>query len=91
MERSKMTDPLTKIDKLARVSRQEEPPVVDVSARILASIEKREPSNGWVPLQWIAVGSAVAAIAVTISIVWLYQTWSEPLNTVFLDLFWGLL
>ena len=86
-----MTDPLTKIEELARASRQEETPVVDVSNRVLASIEKRELSSGWVPLQWIAVGSSVAAVAMAISVVGLYQTWSEPLNTVFLDLFWGLL
>ena len=86
-----MTDPLTKIDKLAKASRAEEAPLVDVSGRVLASIQRRETSYGFAPLQWIAVGSTVAAIAMSLSIVSLYETWSDPLNALFLDLFWGLL
>jgi hypothetical protein len=86
-----MIDPLTRIDKLAKASRAEETPSVDVSGRVLASIQRRETSYGFVPLQWIAVGSTVAAIAMSLSIVSLYETWSDPLNTLFLDLFWGLL
>lgn len=86
-----MTDPLTKIDKLAKASRAEETPLVDVSGRVLASIQRRETSYGFAPLQWIAVGSTLAAIAMSLSIMSLYETWSDPLNTLFLDLFWGLL
>jgi hypothetical protein len=86
-----MTDPLTKIDKLAKASRAEEAPLVDVSGRVLTSIQRRETSYGFAPLQWIAVGSTVAAIAMSLSIMSLYETWSDPLNTLFLDLFWGLL
>ena len=86
-----MTDPLTKIDKLAKASRAEEAPLVDVSGRVLASIQTRETSYGFAPLQWIAVGSTLAAIAMSLSIMSLYETWSDPLNTLFLDLFWGLL
>jgi len=91
MEREKMTDPLTKIDKLAKASRLEETPSVDVSGRVLASIRGCETSYGYAPLQWIAVGSTVAAAAMSLSIVSLYETWSDPLNTLFLDLIWGLL
>jgi hypothetical protein len=86
-----MTDPLTKIDKLAKASRAEETPLVDVSGRVLASIQRRETSYGFGPLQWIAVGSTLAAIAMSLSIMSLYETWSDPLNTLFLDFFWGLL
>jgi hypothetical protein len=86
-----MTDPLTKIDKLAKASRAEEAPLVDVSGRVLASIQGRETSYGFAPLQWIAVGSTLAAIAMSLSIMSLYETWSDPLNTLLLDLFWGLL
>jgi hypothetical protein len=86
-----MIDPLTKIDKLARASRAEEAPSVDVSGRVLASIQRRETSYGFAPLQWIAAGSTAAAIAMSLSIVSLYETWSDPLNALFLDLVWGLL
>ena len=86
-----MTDPLTKIDKLAKASRGEKPPSVDVSGRVLVSIRGRETAYGYAPLQWIAVGSTVAAIAMSLSILSLYETWSDPLNTLFLDLFWELL
>jgi hypothetical protein len=86
-----MIDPLTKIDKLAKASRAEEAPLVDVSGRVLASIQRRETSYGFAPLQWIAVGSTLAAIAMSLSIMSLYETWSDPLNTLLLDLFWGLL
>ena len=91
MEGEKMTDPVTKIGKLAKASRAEETPSVDVSGRVLASIRGRETVTGYAPFQWIAVGSTVAATAMSLSIVSLYETWSDPLNTLFLDLFWGLL
>jgi len=86
-----MTDPLTKIDKLAKASRLEETPSVDVSSRVLTSIRGHETAYGYAPLQWIAVGATVAATAMSVSIVSLYETWSDPLNTLFLDLFWELL
>ncbi len=86
-----MTDPLTKIDKLAKAARMEGAPSPDVSGRVLAAIQRRESANGYAPLQWIAVGSMVAATAMTISMVSLYRTWSDPLYTLFLDVFWGLL
>jgi len=86
-----MTDPLTKIDKLAKASRLEKPPPVDVSRRVLTSIRGRKTAYGYAPLQWIAVGSAVAATVMSLSIVSLYETWSDPLNALFLDLFCGLL
>jgi hypothetical protein len=86
-----MTDPLTKIDKLARASRLEKTPSVDVSGRVQASIRGRETAYRYTPLQWIAVGSTVAATAMSLSILSLYETWSAPLNALFLDLFWGLL
>lgn len=86
-----MTDPLMIIDKLAKASRVEKTPSVDVSGRVLASIRGRETAYGYAPLQWIAVGATVAATAMSVSIVSLYETWSDPLNTLFFDLFWGLL
>ncbi len=86
-----MTDPLTKIDQLAKAARREETPSLDVSGRVLAAIQDRESANGYAPLQWIAVGSIVAASAMSISIVSLYRTWSDPLYTLFVDVFWGLL
>jgi hypothetical protein len=86
-----MADPLTKIDKLARASRGAETPSVDVSSRVLASIRSRETAYGYAPLQWIAVGSTVAAAVMGVSILSLYETWSDPLNTLLLDLVWGLL
>jgi hypothetical protein len=86
-----MTDPLTKIDGLAKISRREEAPLMDVSSRVLASIRGRETAYGYAPLQWIAVGSTAAAAAMAVSILSLYETWSDPINAAFLDLFWGLL
>ena len=83
-----MSDLLKKIDELAKASRVEKTPSVDVSGRVLASIRGRETGYGYAPLQWIAVGSTVAAIAMSLSILSSYQTWSDPLNTLFLDLFW---
>jgi hypothetical protein len=84
-----MTDPLTRIDKLARVSRWEEPPPVDVSDWVLAAIRERETAYGYAPLQWIAAGSIAAAVAMTLSMVSLYQKWSDPVATLLLDIFQG--
>ena len=86
-----MTDPLTKIDKLAKAARVEKAPSVDVSDRVLISIREGETAYGYASLKWIAVGSTVAATAMSLSIVSLYETWSDPLNMVFFDLFGGLL
>ncbi len=81
-----MSDPLKKIDKLAKASRAEMAPSVDVSGRVLALIREREAAYGYAPLQWIALGSSVAATAMVLSVLWLYETWSDPLNKFFLDL-----
>jgi hypothetical protein len=86
-----MTDSLERIDKLAVAARAEKAPSVDVSGRILASIRVRGTAYGYAPLKWIAVGSAVAATAMSLSIVSLYETWSDPLNMLFFDLLGGLL
>ena len=51
-----MSDLLKKIDELAKASRVEKTPSVDVSGRVLASIRGRETGYGYAPLQWIAVG-----------------------------------
>lgn len=85
-----MTDPLTKIDKLAKAARLEKTPSVDVSGQVLTAIRGCETAYEYTPLQWIAVGSIVAATAMSLSIVSLYQIWSDPLTTLFLDLFRGL-
>ena len=86
-----MTDPLTKIDKLAQAARWDKPPAPDVSSRVLAAIRPREAAYGYAPLQWIAVGSTVAATAMGVSLLWLYETWSAPFNALFLGIFWGLI
>ncbi len=86
-----MTDPLMKIDNLAKAARREEAPPVDISGRVAAVIQERESGPGYAPLQWIAVGSIAAAAAMGLSMVSLYQNWSDPLNILFLDVFWWLL
>jgi hypothetical protein len=86
-----MADPLARMNKLAKRARLEKTPSVDVSGRVLASIRSREAEDGYRPLQWLAFGSAVAAAAMTLSVVPIYETWSEPLYSLFLDLVWGLL
>ena len=86
-----MTDPLTKIDNLAQAARREEVPPVDVSGRVAAVIQERESGAGYAPLQWIAAGSIVAAAAMGLSMGFLYQAWLDPLNILFLDVFWWLL
>ena len=91
MEGKNMTDPLTQIDKLARESRWEKPPPVDVSGRVLAAIRERETAYGYAPLQWIAAGSIAAAVAMSLSMVSLYQKWSDPMAMLLLDIFRGVL
>jgi hypothetical protein len=86
-----MTDPLKKIDELTIAARSEKAPSVDVSGRVLASIREREPAGGYGPLKWIAVGSTIAATAMILSTMSLYETWSDPLNTLFFVLFGRLL
>ncbi len=86
-----MTDPLTKIDELAKAARREKAPTMDVSGRILAAISERESVHEYAPLQWIAIGSIVTATAMGVSLVSLYRTWSDPLNTLLFEFFWGLL
>ena len=91
MKGENMTDPLTQIDRLAKASRMEKPPSVDVSGRVLDAIREREAAYRYAPLQWIAVGSIAAAAAMSLSMVSLYQRWSHPVNTLLLNLLWGLI
>lgn len=82
-----MGDPLKRIDKLVRLARTESPPPVEISARVMAAIRERDQQDDAAPLKWIALGSAVASLAVCIEIVSVYQTWSDPLTAMVFELF----
>jgi len=60
-----MTDLLKIMEALADRGRREEPPVVDVSSRVVLRIRSEVPRPAW-PMVFVASSAAVAAAAVLI-------------------------
>lgn len=79
------------IDQLARIARNETPPSIDVSRRVVASIRALETENMNAPLKWVAALSGVSAVAVSFIAIPLYLTWSDPITLSFFNLFRGFL
>lgn len=78
---------------LARRARLEEPPWVDVTARVMAALESGSAGE---PLQerglvWLASLSAAAAAIMLVGTTVLWNTWTDPLADAVFDLTRGLI
>lgn len=60
-----MTDRLKIVEALVDRARQEEPPIVDVSSRVLLRLRDEVPRPAW-PMILVASSAAIAAAAVLI-------------------------
>jgi hypothetical protein len=58
-----MADPLKILEELSARARQEDPPRVDISRRVVAKLSGEVPAPGW-PMALIASSAAVAAAVV---------------------------
>lgn len=81
-------------DKLVTRSRVEQPPVVDVTSAVMATVRARSrervPAPGW-PMGWMAAFSGVMAAAVLVVAADGWELFHNPLATLMLDLMWEVL
>jgi len=77
-----VADPLKILGDLSAKARREIPPTVDVSARVLSRLNREAPAPSW-PMAFVASGAAVAAIAVLMISLPLYEMISEPWSIFF--------
>ncbi len=79
-------DTLNSIDSLAQRAREEAPPNVDVSARVLMAIRARQASSRILPLSIVAAVSAVAAAVIVVVAVTALTGAADPMMELFVPL-----
>jgi hypothetical protein len=78
-----MADPLKIIKDLSARAREENPPIPEVSSRVLLRLSREAPEPAW-PMAVVASGSAVAAlVALSISLP-LYEMVTDPWSFFFI-------
>ncbi|MFC1834983.1 hypothetical protein ACFL2Q_09635 [Thermodesulfobacteriota bacterium] len=75
------------LKRLATAAAEEEPPRVDVSQRVPAILTAQELDSE-APFLWIAGLSSAAAVVVGVVAYKSLDTWTDPLQTLFLGLTW---
>lgn len=80
-----MSKPFDSFEKLVALARRETTPETDVAHRVLARL--RAESNVATiqdrPLVWLTLGSAVAAVAILLLSIPLYESVTDPLAKLF--------
>jgi len=78
-----MTDPLKILKDLSVRAREENPPVIDVSSRVLLRLSRETPASAW-PMALVASGSAAAALAALGIGLPLYEMVTDPWSVFFI-------
>ncbi len=78
-----MADPLKFLEDLSARAREEKPPSVDVSSRVLLRLQEEPPAPAW-PMALVASGSAVAAIVVLSLSLPLFEMIRDPWSIFFI-------
>ncbi len=78
-----MADPLKILKDLCARAREESPPNIDVSSRVLLRLSQEAPAPAW-PMTLFAVGTAVAALVVLGISLPLYDMVTDPWSVFFI-------
>jgi hypothetical protein len=78
-----MADPLKILKDLSARAREENPPGIDVSSRVLLRLSREVPAPAW-PMAFVASGTAVAALAVLSISLPLFEMLTDPLSIFFI-------
>lgn len=76
-------DPLKRVDDLAARAREENPPTVDVSSRVLLRLGREAPVPAW-PMALVASGTAAAAFVMLSISLPLYEVVTDPWSVFFI-------
>ena len=78
-----MENPMKNLDDLAARAREENPPSIDISSRVVLRLNQEVPAPAW-PMALVASGTAVAAlVAVSISLP-LFEMVTDPWSVFFI-------
>ena len=78
-----MADPLKILKNLSARAREENPPSIDVSSRVLLRLSREASSPSW-PMALVASGSAVAALVVLSISLPLFEMVTDPWSVFFI-------
>jgi hypothetical protein len=78
-----MADPLKILKDLSARAREENPPSIDVSSRVLLRLSRETTSPAW-PMALVASGSAVAALVVLSISLPLFEMVTDPWSVFFI-------
>ena len=78
-----MADPLKILKDLSVRAREENPPSIDVSSRVLLRLSREAAPPSW-PLALVAAGSAVAALVVLSISLPLFEMVTDPWSVFFI-------
>jgi len=78
-----MADPLKILKDLSARAREENPPDIDVSSRVLLRLSRKTTAPVW-PMALVASGSAVAALVVLSISLPLLETLTDPWSVFFI-------
>lgn len=78
-----MADPLKILNDLSARAREESPPQIDVSSRVLLRLSQEAPAPAW-PMALVAAGSAVAALVVLSISLPLFEMVMDPWSVFFI-------
>jgi hypothetical protein len=78
-----MADPLKILNDLSARAREESPPKIDVSSRVLLRLSREAPAPAW-PMALVAAGSAVAALVVLSISLPLFEMVTDPWSVFFI-------
>ena len=78
-----MADPLKILKDLSRRAREENPPSIEVSSRVLLRLSRKTTESAW-PMALVASGSAVAALVVLSISLPLFEMVTDPWSVFFI-------
>ena len=78
-----MENPMKNLDDLAARAREENPPRIDISSRVVFRLNQEVPAPAW-PMALVASGTAVAALVVVSISLPLFEMVTDPWSVFFI-------
>ena len=78
-----MENPMKNLDDLAARAREENPPSIDISSRVVLRLNQEVPAPAW-PMALVASGTAVAALVVVSISLPLFEMVTDPWSVFFI-------
>jgi len=71
-------------------ARMETPPRVNVADRVMARLRggREEAATGWIPLGWVTALAVAVTIPVALLALAAWETWTDPLAAMSIEIVW---